>query len=152
MESEATVDINCPIEEVFRMATTCTVEWSHLVVEDEVIEEKPGMVGTTFRLVTASQGSSETEFAGVVTQHVAPHLHSSIMRGKSCDMEVTFKFQEIGNRTRVTQKSVITAKGFLKVFFFLFGWIMKYSGCKVLEIEMNSLKTCCEEDQKSRQS
>ncbi len=152
MRNEAAIEINCPIEEVFRMATTCTVEWSKIVVEDEVIEEKPGMIGTTFRFVTAPEGSSEMEFAGVVTQHEVPHLHASIMRGRSFDMEVIFLFQEIGTKTRVTQSSLLTPKGFMKIVFFLLGWAMNRSSCKALELELQGLKACCEEDQMSGQS
>ena len=40
--------------------------------------------------------------------------------GKSFDIETAYTFEAIEeNRARVTQKS------FLKVFFFLFGWLMK---------------------------
>ena len=49
MKHEASVEISAPIEDVFDYTTTKVVEWSSIVVEDELIEEVAGGVGTRFR-------------------------------------------------------------------------------------------------------
>ena len=56
MLTEISVEIDRPIEEVFEYTNNNVVEWSTTVVEDEVIDEKPEVVGTTFLCVTEENG------------------------------------------------------------------------------------------------
>jgi hypothetical protein len=51
----------------------------------------------------------------------------------------------VAARTRVMQRSTVAPKGFLKVFFFLFGWMMNKAGCKALEKELTNLNNLLEE-------
>ena len=46
MKNEASVEIDRPIEEVFRLTNEHIPEWSIVVVEDQVIDEKPDGVGS----------------------------------------------------------------------------------------------------------
>jgi len=48
MKQQASVEIDRPIEEVFQYTNNNVAEWSLTDVEDEVIEEKPDRVGSTF--------------------------------------------------------------------------------------------------------
>jgi hypothetical protein len=65
--------------------------------------------------------------------------------GKSFDIEAAHTFEAIKeNRARVTQNSDVTPKGFLKVFFFLFGWLMKKGGGDAQQKELENLKRLCE--------
>ena len=65
--------------------------------------------------------------------------------GKSFDIETAYTFEAIEeNRPRVTQNSDVTPKGFLKVFFFLFGWLMKKGGGDAQQKELENLKRLCE--------
>jgi hypothetical protein len=73
MQSEASVEINRPIEDVFEFTNDHVVEWSLTVVEDTVIEETPDRVGTTFKCVTESRGKRR-EFQGRVTRWKRPHV------------------------------------------------------------------------------
>ena len=53
MQSSGSVEIDKPIDVVFEYTINHVAEWSTIVVEDEVVEEKnDGGVGTTFRSVT----------------------------------------------------------------------------------------------------
>ena len=81
MKNEASVEISAPIEDVFDYTTTKVAEWSSIVVEDEVIEEVAGGVGTRFRCVTEEHGK-RMEFEGLVTVNDRPQgSYGGIGRG-----------------------------------------------------------------------
>ena len=143
MQTEASVEIDRPIEAVFDFTHKNVAVWSTIVVEDETIDEKPEGVGTTFRVVTEDRGQ-RMEFDGLVTRHDVPNAHSCVMKGKQFDIEADYTFVDLGGRTRVMQRSTVTPKGFLKAVFFLFGWLMKKSSCNALENELHNLKRICE--------
>lgn len=143
MQAESSVEIERPIQEVFDYTTGNVAEWSIIVVSDELLDEKPEGVGTTFRVVTEERGH-RMEFDGVVTRHAPPTAQTVVMRGKQFDIEADYRFEDLGGRTRVTQRSTVNAKGFVKVLFFLFGWLMKKSSCKALEQELRNLKRLME--------
>ena len=42
MKTSGSIEIDRPMEDVFRLTTEHVADWSILVVEDEMIEEKPG--------------------------------------------------------------------------------------------------------------
>ena len=85
------------------------------------------------------------EFAGEVTRYERPTVSTVMLIGKSFDIEAAHTFEAIEeNRTRVTQNSDVTPKGFLKIFFFLFGWLMKKGGCDAQQKELENLKRLCE--------
>ena len=143
MQTETSVEIERPIQEVFDYTTGNVAEWSIIVVSDEVIDEKPEGVGTTFRMVTEDRGH-RMEFDGVVTRHAPPTASTVVMRGKQFDIEADYRFEDLGGRTRVTQRSTVNAKGFVKAIFFLFGWMMRKSSCKAQENELLNLKRLLE--------
>ena len=107
-----------------------------------MIDDKDG-VGTTFRMVTEDRGR-RMEFRGVVTEWEPPHRSAARLEGDHFNIDVDYRFEDLGGRTRVTQHSIVQGKGFVKVMFFLFGWAMKKSGCKAQENELASLKSHCE--------
>ena len=140
MKTEASIDIDRPIEEVFTYTTTKVEEWSNIVEEDEVIEDvNGGDVGTTFRTVTLERGRT-MEFDGEVIENDPPHLHAVRMVGDQCTIHARYTFEDVGGRTRVSQASVVEAKGFWGFVFKAFGSFMKKAGCRALEEELESLK------------
>ena len=143
MESTCSIEIGRPIEAVFDYTLNKISEWSIVVVEDEVTSDGPVGVGTTFRTVTEERGD-RMEFDGKVTKHEPHTTHSVTMKGKSFDLEVDYTFEDLNGSTRITQHSRVNAKGFLKVFFFLFGWLMKKGGCDAVQKEFENLKRLCE--------
>jgi hypothetical protein len=143
MESTCSIEIGRPIEAVFDYTLNEISEWSIVVVEDEVTSDGPVGVGTTFRTVTEERGD-RMEFDGKVTKHEPHTAHSVTMKGKSFDLEVDYTFEDLNGSTRITQHSRVNAKGFLKVFFFLFGWLMKKGGCDAQQKELENLKRLCE--------
>lgn len=144
MKQQASVEIDRPIDEVFEYTNNHVAEWSITVVEDEVIDEKPEGVGTTFRCVTEDHGR-RMEFQGLVTRREPPTASAIHLTGQQFDIEAEYLFEDLGGKTRVTQRSAVSPKGFFTVFFFLFGWMMRKSACKAQENELNSLKRLLEE-------
>ncbi len=144
MKSEGSIEIDRPIDEVFRLTNDHVAEWSIIVVENEMLDEKPGRVGSTFRTVTEENGK-RMEFQGVVTHHEPPHGSAIHMTGSMFDIDAAYFFEDVGGRTRVTQKSSVAGKGFFKVLLFLIGWMMHKASCKATQKELESLKRFCEQ-------
>ena len=144
MRNGGSVEIDRPIDEVFRLTNDHVAEWSIIVVEDEVLDKKPAGVGTTFRTVTEENGR-RMEFQGVVTRYEPPHVNAIRLIGDMFDIEAEYTFEDLSGRTRVTQRANVTGKGFFRLFMFLFGWLMNKSHCRATENELNSLKRFCEE-------
>jgi len=144
MISQGSVTIECPIEDVFQVTTQRVVEWSTIVVEDEVIEETPDVVGTTFRTVTIDRGQ-RMEFEGVVTKNDPPTLHTVQLTGKQFVIEAEYTFERISHKaTVVTQRSTVAGKGLFKLILLLTGWMMRSSSCKATQKELDNLKQLCE--------
>lgn len=145
MKTEASVEINRPVAEVFEYTNDNVVEWSLICVEDEILEEKNGGgVGTTFRMVTEDRGK-RMEFRGEVTRHEAPRVSAVQMVGDYFDIDVEYQFEGLPNgNTRVTQYSSVTGKGFFKIMLALTGWMMKKSSCKAQDNELGNLKRILE--------
>ena len=149
MRTEGSIEIDRPIDEVFRLTSENVSAWSLIVVEDEPIETKPEGVGSTFRTVTMDRGQ-KMEFEGVVTRFEPPRFHGIEMTGSMFDLEVEYSFEDLGGRTRVTQVSIVHPKGFTKVVLFLFGWAMNKANCRALDKEFQSLKKFCESPSESQ--
>lgn len=118
------------------------VEDNEVVVEDEVLEERPGGVGTTFRTLTQERGK-RMESRGVVTRHDPPKRHAVRLTGQMIDIEAEYLFENLSGRTRVTQGSEVFAKRLLRHLMPLFGWAVRKSTRKAQEAELNSLKRFC---------
>ena len=144
MRTEASVEIDRPIEEVFEYTNNHVAEWSITVVEDEVIEATPDRIGSTFRCVTEDRGR-RMEFAGEVLRYDPPTFSAIYLTGEQFDIAASYKFEDLGGRTRVTEDAVVSPKGFLRVIFFLCGWMFRSSGCKAMENELLSLKRLLED-------
>ncbi len=143
MRSKASVEIACPIEEVFRLTNEHVPEWSIVVVADEVLDEKPEGVGTTFRTVTEDHGR-RMEFDGIVTRHEPPHTSAVRLTNSMLHIETEYLFESTQTGTRVTQEADVRARGLMRFPFFLMGIFMRKASCKSSEKELLSLKAFCE--------
>ncbi len=145
MRTAASVEIDRPIDEVFEYTNEHVAEWSLTVVEDEVINTTPERVGSTFRCVTEDRGC-RMEFAGEVVYWEPPHRSAVYLVGRQFDIAAAYDFEDLGDgRTRVSEDAVISPKGFTRVFFAVFGWLFRSSGCKAMENELLSLKRMLED-------
>jgi len=143
MRNEASVEIERPIDEVFRLTNDHVAEWSTIVVEDRIIHQTPEGVGTTFVTVTEDRGQ-RMEFQGVVTRYDPPHVSGIRLTGAMFDIETEFAFEDLLGRIRVTQRTHVVGKGFFKMCLAVFGWLMRRSQCRASHNELESLKRYCE--------
>lgn len=143
MKTEGSVEIDRPIEEVFYLTNDDVAAWSIVVVEDKMIDEKPGKIGSTFLSVTEDRGN-RMEFQGTITAWEPPYACAVRLEGKMFDIEAAYSFEDLGGRTKVTQFSTVEGKGFVKLMFVLFGWMMNKASCDALDKELQSLKRFCE--------
>lgn len=143
MRAEASVEIDRPIDEVFHYTNDHVIEWSETCVSEELIEEHPDVVGSTFRMTTADRGR-EMVFEGVVTRYEEPRLSAVHLAGSTFDLDVAYTFEDLGGRTRVTQQSNVIGKGVTKVFLFVLGPLMRRTHCDAQGRELASLKSHCE--------
>lgn len=143
MRTELSVDIDRPIEPVFELTTGDVTKWSVTCIHEELIEEKPGVVGSTFKIVTSDNGR-EMEFMGQVTEHEPPKLSRVTLVGPAFDLDVLYTFESVGGKTRVTQVSDVKGKGLFKFVLSLMGRVFRKSACKSQENELEGLKRFCE--------
>ncbi|BCX47801.1 hypothetical protein HAHE_17090 [Haloferula helveola] len=143
MRSTASVEIDRDPATVFDFTLHRVADWSEIVVSDEVTSDGEIGVGTTFHTVTEERGK-RMEFDGEVTCHEPFTRHCVSMTGKSFDMAVDYDFEDLGGRTKVTQTSVVKAKGFLKIVFFLMAPLIARSGCDAALKELTNLKRMLE--------
>lgn len=144
MRSEASVEIDAPIEEVFDLTINHVPQWSKVVVEDTVVDAKPDTVGTKFRVVTEDRGR-RMEFDGVVTACDPPRFHAIELTGSHFDLKTEYRFDDLSGRTRVTQIATANGKGLMKIPMALLGWMMSRSQCCAAEQELLGLKAYCED-------
>ena len=143
MRTERSIEIDRPIDDVFRITNEDVAKWSIIVVEDELIDEGNKGVGTRFRTVTEDHGK-RMEFQGVVTAFDPPYALAIKLTSQFFDIEAAYAFEDLGYRTKVTQLSKVTGKGFLKLILLLIGGMMNKASCDALDKELNSLKKYCE--------
>lgn len=143
MQSEMSIEIDRPIEAVFDFTTNNVAEWSLTVVEEELFDQTPDVVGSMFRIVTEERGKRMV-FDGVVTLHEPPTAHSIHLKGQPFNIDAEYRFEDLGGRTRVTQRSTVTGKGLVKVLFAAIGWMMRKSCHDALAKELQNLKRLVE--------
>lgn len=141
MRTQQSITIERPIEEVFDYTIHQSRQWSQSIVSDQVIEEKNGGgVGTRFRMVTEENGR-EMIFQGEVTRWNRPHVARSFLKGDQFDIDVEYRFENLGYRTVVTQESKVLPKSIgLKVVFLTAGWLLKGFGKRALRKDLQTLK------------
>ena len=148
MRIEATVDVEAPIERVFRCATEHVPEWSQTVVRERILEQTAEGVGTRFISVCRErENGPETEFEGQVVEHDPPRRSVVTLRGPRFDLEVCYEFVALApNRTRVTQRTIVRARSlFGRVLFASLGLLARRSSCRAAARELMRLKSFCED-------
>ncbi len=143
MDSRLSIDIVGSLAHVFECTNADVTKWSLTCVEERILEDKGGL-GTTFKLITEEKGR-RMAFHGEVTGWEPQKYSRVFLVGDHFDIDVEYFFEKLAEQsTRVTHHSVVKPKGFMRVMFFLLGWLMKKSGCDAQQIELESLKAYCE--------
>ena len=93
MESKISIEIECPIESVFRITNEQVAEWSSIVVANNVLDEGQRGLGTRFQTITEDQGV-RLVFDGVVTCYEPPFKCAVRLIGKMFDIETEYHFEQ----------------------------------------------------------
>ncbi|WP_166831496.1 SRPBCC family protein [Thalassoroseus pseudoceratinae] len=142
-EYRNSIEIERPIEEVFLLTNNHVAEWSSVVIEEEVLHEEEGGVGTRFRSITESNGK-RMEFDGTVTHYDPPYANTVELKGEQFDLEVEYEFEDLDGNTRVTQRSHVHPRGLIRLVFMFLGPIIRRAQCDATYKELQRLKTFCE--------
>jgi hypothetical protein len=140
MQIHVSVEIDRPIEEVFQYTTQHVPEWNSTVVEHQIIEDvSRGDVGTLFRSVMVDKGR-RLDFRGTVIDHDPPRHTLLHLSGQYFDMVIDYRFEDLRDRTRVTQDTEVLGKGFNKFVLAAIGWLLQDSAARPIQLELDHLK------------
>ena len=143
MRHEFSVEIDRPVEQVFQLTNDDVSAWSIMCVADEPLETTPEVVGSTARVTTEENGHRMV-FDAVVTEYEIPRLSSVQLTGPHFDLDVTYRFDDLGGRTRVTQISRVRPHGVMKLVVGAMSLLPRRKTPSGPSDELESLKRYCE--------
>lgn len=142
------VDINAPAEKVFYWledSQRC-MQWLDGVVENEDLEIKEGVVGSTCRQVYEENGKRMEGF-GKTTEYEKNKRLRVWIDYKMFELDVLYTLEENNGVTTLTQTADTKFNGF---FMKIMGWVMcklmPNSGKKCLDKSFAKLKELCEKE------
>ena len=119
--------------------------WQTNVSKTEILQETPDMIGTTFR-ETIEENGRGVEMRGVVTDYRENQSLAMHLSGKYNVVDVEWRIEERGERTRLTLNSNIRFKSFIRVLSILMRPAFKKKITTQLQGEFARLKELCERD------
>jgi uncharacterized protein YndB with AHSA1/START domain len=145
MKLSIAVDIESSPEEVFYWLKNPekAKAWMTSVSETEMLSGAPNMVGSTFREVIKDQ-NGQTEMQGVVTRYQENELIAFHLSGQYNTVDVEFRLEEIGERTRVIQNAEVRFRSFMKILSIFLGSAIKKEISVQSQREFAKLKLICE--------
>lgn len=101
------------------------------------------MIGTTFR-ETVEENGRGTELQGTVTGYQPGRLISFHLSGRYNIVDVEYRLENIGDRTRLTQSAEVRFRGFVGVISFFLRPMFKGKIMAQSRQELARLKEICE--------
>ncbi len=120
-------------------------QWLPNIVENEVLQEVEGGVGTTWRQVYEESGR-RMEMFGELTLYQPGKRLSCAMTGKMFDLDIDYLLEDLGGRTRLTQHSVVKMKGLFKILALFMSKMMKKSQENQADESFSTLKKLAEQE------
>lgn len=147
MKISSQIEIAAPQETVFYWIEdpSRAMKWMTSVTHTEIIDQKPNLIGTTFREYVEENGSG-TEMEGVITDFVPNQRIAFHLEGSFNIVDVDFTLQEREGMTQLTQRADVRFKGQLKVLSLFFGPAFKRKIKGQMEQEFSTLKALCENE------
>ncbi len=145
MKLSFTVEIESSPEEVFRWLKDPekAKKWMTSVSETEMLSGTPNTVGSTFREVIEDT-NGKTEMHGVVTGYQENELISFHLSGQYNTVDVEFRLEKNGERTRITQNAEVCFRSFMKILSVFLGPAFKKGITVQSQEEFARLKELCE--------
>lgn len=145
MKISHAIEIESSPEEVFSWIKNPerAKEWMANVSETEMLSGTPNTVGSTFREVIEDR-NGKVEMHGVVTGFQENKLISFHLSGKYNTVDVEFRVEKIGDKTRVAQSADVQFRSFMKIMSIFFGRRFKKEIASQSQREFAKLKSLCE--------
>jgi uncharacterized protein YndB with AHSA1/START domain len=137
-------EINSPIENVFRYIAEPekAMRWQKNVKGGKIIDDKPGVVGTTFTEEMEEDGKS-LQMHGVITEYAENEKMRFHLVSPIHEVDVLYSLQESGHRTKIRIDTKIQWKFPMNVMSLFMGRKMENGIRGDLEKEVNQLKEIC---------
>jgi len=119
------------------------LQWQKNVKGGEILSNKPGMVGTTFKEEIEEDGKS-LEMRGVITKFVEDQIVAFHLESKVHEVDVSYSLEGVNEVTRVTVDARINWKFPLNLLSVFIGRKMKTGIAEQLKTEIFELKRICE--------
>jgi uncharacterized protein YndB with AHSA1/START domain len=119
------------------------MQWMKSVKKEEIIVEKPGMVGTTFKEEMEEDGN-KLEITGVVTKFVENKLIGFHLESRIHRLDVDYAVEEHDGQSRVSVETAITWKFPMSVISLFMGSKIKNGILEQTASEFGELKKLCE--------
>lgn len=145
MKTTYTTEINAPPSDVFYFLEDGErlKEWLPNLIEHEDLEITEEKVGSTARQVFLENGQ-RMEMTGKTTAYEANKRLAAECCGKSFDLTVDYKLEDLDGSTRVTQDSELRFKGFLKLIGPMMLLFTKKSAQKTMDETYDKLRALAE--------
>lgn len=142
IHTEASIVINRPIDEVFRLQTDLGryKDWQDGLVEAAWTSPGPAGVGSTYKFITANAGM-RFELPGEIIEWDPPRGWKWKARSGPITIEGGYRFEPTGQGTKLTMFSDSELKGMMKL---MPAWLYKYLGERSQKRSLNQLKSLIE--------
>ena len=119
------------------------MKWQKNVKRGDIIESKPGVVGTTFNEVIEENGKS-LEMHGTITRFVENKNIGFHIISKIHEFDINYSLELTNESTKVSIEAIIEWKFPMNVISLFFGQRMKKKITQELHAELNELKRLSE--------
>ena len=119
------------------------MKWQKNVKRGDIVDSKPGVVGTTFIELIEEDGKS-LEMHGTITRFIENKNIGFHIRSKIHEFDVDYSLELTDKSTKVSIEAIIEWKFPMNVISLLFGQRLKKKITQELDAELNELKRLCE--------
>jgi hypothetical protein len=115
MDARFVVDIEATVDTVFYWAVQpeAVLQWLEHLTEYEFTNEGDEWVGTTVRQVW--DNDKDSELLGTITEFEEHKRFAIALEGPKFSVTVAYTFEDLGEKTRLTQETEFKYKGMTKV-------------------------------------
>ena len=145
MKNRYSIEVEAPPQRVFYWldSNERIMKWLPNIVENEDLNITENRVGSTFRQVYVENGR-RMEMHGVVTAYEPNRRLACDIKGDAFDLQVDYRLEDLGGRTKLTQDSEVRFKGLFKIIGFLMAPLVKKASMKQLQETFANLKRLSE--------
>lgn len=145
MRVDLAIDIKSDVETVFSWLAEPekAMRWQTSVAGGEIIEKKPGMVGTTFR-ERVEDGEGGMDMEGSITAFEPNHRIAFYLVSRVNEVSVDYRVEPVGDMSRVSYTAQVHWKFPVNVMGLFAGSVIKRKIMAQSEQEFARLKELCE--------